>query len=151
MGDGGHDGSNLYSNGVADPGRFQSKQSPMDHHGIRWRLLKLGLIWYWEEISVVGPRTGDGVRSPASYRLAMVVKAASGFFFRWRNPWRKRARWGVRAERWSQPRLSRDPVEKMKLTEVAHTSVSASDHTDVPIPGRAGPHGGGSNAISVGA
>jgi hypothetical protein len=47
--------------------------------------------------------------------------------------------------------LSRDPVEKMKLTEVAHTSVSASDHTDVPIPGRAGPHGGGSNAISVGA
>jgi hypothetical protein len=52
----------------------------MDHHGIRWRLLKLGLIWYWEEISAVGPRTGDRVRSPASYRLAMVVKAASGFF-----------------------------------------------------------------------
>jgi hypothetical protein len=97
----------------------------------------------------VGEGVGSGPHPPAivwpwwSKRLR--------FFFRWRNPWRKRARWGVRAERWSQPRLSRDPVEKMKLTEVAHTSVSASDHTDVPIPGRAGPHGGGSNAISVGA
>jgi hypothetical protein len=56
-----------------------------------------------------------------------------------RDPWRKRARWGVRTERWSQPRLSRDPVEEMKLTEVAHTSVSASDYADVLITGRAGP------------
>jgi hypothetical protein len=34
--------------GVADLGSFESKQSPMDRHGIRWRLLKLASIWNWE-------------------------------------------------------------------------------------------------------